>query len=479
MVSVIDDPRIKEKCQIFTPVDIVAKMLDLSGYSNDVVGKTILENSCGNGEFLAEITERYIRDAISSGISLEGICKGLERDIVAYEIDKELISVCKNRLNSITLRYNISDIQWNIHCGSFLSKEVTGKYDYIIGNPPYIAYPDLPENERKELKSIFSTCKKGKFDYSYAFIEKSFDMLKTGGKLVYIIPSNIFKNVFAEELRKLIKGDLTTVIDFPQDKVFSGVLVSPAIIVVEKSIGSDHLSYTKVLGGKETANLISKEKLVGKWVFDALNTEGRRVGKHFKVSNSIATLCNRVFVLKSGYFESNFYCIGEDKIESAILKKTTGPKSKRSKKEKEEYLIFPYRYDQNGILVHYTEEEMREYFPSAMQYLDNHRAELDARDTDESAAWFEYGRSQALQNPPQKMIIISSVISEDTKAYLLKGGEIPYAGLYITPTGKITLEYLLKKLNSKSFKEYISCVGVSVSGSSKRITTKDIENFAF
>ena len=69
MVSVIDNPRIKEKCQIFTPTDIVAKMLDLAGYNNNVVGKTVLENSCGNGEFLIKITERYIKDAVRSSIS--------------------------------------------------------------------------------------------------------------------------------------------------------------------------------------------------------------------------------------------------------------------------------------------------------------------------------------------------------------------------------------------------------------------------
>lgn len=479
MVSVIDNPRIKEKCQIFTPADIVARMLDLAGYGNNLIGKTVLENSCGDGEFLVQIVEYYIRDAIRSGMPLEAICRGLERDIVAYEIDEELIVICKNRLDALALKYNISDVRWNIHRVSFLADGVAGQYDYIIGNPPYIAYPDLPEDERKKIKSTFLTCKKGKFDYSYAFIEKSINMLAAGGKLVYIIPSNLFKNVFAEELRKLLKRDLTTVIDFPQDRVFSGVLVSPAIIAVEKNTDSDQLNYTKIIGEKATTNLVYKKKLVGKWIFDAVNAEGRSVGKHFKVSNSIATLCNRVFVLKDGHFESNLYCIGGDRIESAILKKTTGPKSKRSKKRKEEYLIFPYRYDQNGILAHYTEEEMREHFPFAMQYLDKHKTELEARDADESAKWFEYGRSQALHNPPQKMIMISSVISEDTKAYLLEDGEIPYAGLYIIPTGKITLEYLLKKLNSKAFKDYISCVGVSVSGSSKRITTKDIENFVF
>lgn len=76
---------------------------------------------------------------------------------------------------------------------------------------------------------------KGKFDYSYAFIEKSYHWLSNDGILVYIIPSNIFKNVFASELRTLIKPDIEVIVDFPTDSVFKKVLVSPAIIKIVKA----------------------------------------------------------------------------------------------------------------------------------------------------------------------------------------------------------------------------------------------------
>ena len=125
------------------------------------------------------------------------------------------------------------------------------------------------------------------------------------------------------------------------------------------------------------------------------------------------------------------------------------------------------------------EKELYKEYPCVMRYLEQHKTELQERDADESAKWFEYGRSQALHNMNQKMLMLSSVISEDTTAYLLSDGEIPYAGLYIIPTGEITLEELLTELNSDNFKKYVSSVGVSVSGSSKRITTKDVENFEF
>ncbi len=478
-LSVISDSRLKEKFQIFTPTNIVRQMLDLADYRHRLVGKKVLENCCGNGNFLIQIVERYIKDAMREGFSKENIALGLEHDIVAYEIDKELIEYCKKQLNNIAFKYGLRTIHWNIMWGDFLDENICGQFDFIIGNPPYIAYQDLPDNERKKLKKTFSTCEKGKFDYSYAFIEKSFDMLAHRGKLVYIIPSNIFKNVYAEELRKLIKNDLITVVDFPQDRVFSDVLVSPAIIVVEKDAKSDTMTYTKVVDKKSTTKCVSKDTLIDKWVFDIINLTGKKVGSYFKVSNSIATLCNRVFVLKDGHFDANFFYFGENKIEASILRKATSPKSKRYAQGRREFIIFPYRYNEDGQLFHYEDKEFQEKFPYTVQYLEKHKMELRERDSDKSTKWFEYGRSQALQYMNQKMIMLSSVISEDTKAYLLSEGEIPYAGIYIIPTGEISLESLLIELNSDNFKRYVSSVGVSVSGSSKRITTKDIENYEF
>lgn len=480
MISVIDNPKLKKKCQIFTPSEVATQMLDLVGYRNELVGKPVLENCCGDGQFLSQIIERYIKDAKHKKLSEEQIISGLEQDIVAYEIDEVLIETSKKRLDEIAYRYGLQKVSWNINHGNFLEKDVQGQYDFVIGNPPYIAYQDLPNNERETLKQEFTTCKKGKFDYSYAFIEKSYRMLSNNGKLVYIIPSNIFKNVFAGSLRSLIKDDLLAVVDFPQDRVFTDALVSPAIVVVQKNSRKDFLTYTKVIDKKSSTKEILKKDLAEKWIFDTINGARKRVGDYFKISNVIATLCNKVFIIRDWTQDGEYLCSENDKIELSLLKKATSPKSKRYETDKNEYIIFPYCYDENnGNLIRYSDEEFNERFPYAVKYLKSHEEELGKRDSDLSAKWFEFGRSQALKNMNQEMVMISSVISEDTRSYLLSKGEIPYAGLYIIPTGEIELGELLTVLNSNRFKEYVSSVGVSVSGSSKRITTKDIENFEF
>lgn len=477
MDLVIENPRIKAKCQIFTPNDIVEKMLDMAGYNIHLWGKKVLENSCGDGQVLAAVVKRYIEAAKKQRKSKKQIKEGLETDITAYDIDLELIDKCKKRLSDIATSYGIFDVCWNIKCQDFLQETINKNYDFVIGNPPYIAYHDLDEETRKYVRKNFKTCKKGKFDYCYAFIEKSYNLLANGGALVYIIPSNMFKNVFAFELRTLIKGDIEQIYDFPNDKIFTEALVSPAIIKVVKESATDVLRYTQSVGGNVQEKIISKIDLSKKWIFEInANQSGVRVGDYFCVSSCIATLLNEAFVVRNCKIDDEYCYTDKGKIERALIKKAVSPKNKKYKKHIE-YIIFPYYYDSNGILAHYSEQEMEEKYPCALKYLDSFRKKLDARKADSSAKWYEYGRSQALQNANKEMILISSVVSACTKAYLLSEDEIPYSGLYIIPTGNIPLSKLLLQLNSKAFITHISKVGVCVSGQSKRITPDDIESF--
>ena len=44
-----------KKCQVFTPNDYVKELLDSVGYIDNLYGKKILENSCGDGNILVEV----------------------------------------------------------------------------------------------------------------------------------------------------------------------------------------------------------------------------------------------------------------------------------------------------------------------------------------------------------------------------------------------------------------------------------------
>lgn len=49
-----------KKCQVFTPADYVEELLDSVGYTENLYGKRILENSCGDGNITGSCgTEVY------------------------------------------------------------------------------------------------------------------------------------------------------------------------------------------------------------------------------------------------------------------------------------------------------------------------------------------------------------------------------------------------------------------------------------
>lgn len=466
---------LKKKHQIFTPNKIVEKMLNIAceSISVELYECNILENSCGNGNILSVVIECFITKALEADKSLEEIKNMLECNIHGYEIDIKLIKDCKEKLNDICAKYFIYNICWDIKNEDYLRSD-SENYDLIIGNPPYISYSDLPKDKRIYLKETFSSCSKGKFDYDYAFIEKSLMQLNDKGVLLYIIPSNIFKNVFANDLRKLIINDIVEIIDYPEEKVFEDVLVSPAIIKIVKGSKSKTIKYSN--NSKKLD--IEKSNLKDKWIFsnDIIVSE-KRLGDYYRVSSSVATLFNKAFIVKNGMINGEYYEIDGYKIELSLLKKAASPKNMKSNKN--EYIIFPYSYDNCGNLIRYSEEQMREKYPYGMNYLESFKEKLDKRDSDKGAKWFEFGRSQALKNINQKLVLISSVISKSTKSYLLSNNEVPYSGLYIRAISDASLDELIVILNSERFKNYIKDVGVCVSGSSKRVSPKDIENYMY
>jgi hypothetical protein len=195
----------------------------------------------------------------------------------------------------------------------------------------------------------------------------------------------------------------------------------------------------------------------------------------------VATLLNEAYVLKKeNYQETNsFYLCNGKNIEKAIVRETATPRSLRYNKI--EKIIFPYDY-KGGKLIRYTPQQFSALFPGAENYLNDFRDQLDERESDKSASWFEYGRSQALSGLNKRKLLISTVITEKVAVYMLKKKCIPYAGMYIVPKleNKIyNLEDAKEILESDEFMKYVQDVGIHISGTSLRITSKDIENFKF
>ena len=123
---------------VFTSPIVVRFMLDKVGYTSDLDLShiSILEPSCGDGEFVEEIAKRLIQSADRFGFDAsEAFC----RNVRAYDIDKEKIEKCRNRVCYLGIVFSENSIQ----VADFLKAEVE-RTDIVVGNPPYIRYENIP-----------------------------------------------------------------------------------------------------------------------------------------------------------------------------------------------------------------------------------------------------------------------------------------------------------------------------------------------
>ena len=458
-----------KRCQQFTASDIAEEMLDLLGYQEDLFGKKLLENSCGEGNILCLVVERYIKCSLEEGHTKESIVLGLESDIYGAEIVETTYFKCLDNLNSIAEKYELGKVKWNIFLGDILTRPFKIKFDYVIGNPPYISYRNLEKKVRDFIRKEYITCKNGKPDYCYAFIENAIQYLASNGKMVYLVPNSIYKNVYAQDLRELIKKYLEVIKDYPNQKLFDNAMTSSTIMLLRKGRFVKKVDYNNV--PKNEHIIIEKEKLSGKWIFEKHqeNHSKIRFGDLFHASMAIATQRNKVFVVdedEKAHWE----------LERGAIRLAISPRNQ--KYGNKEYIIFPYMIRKNKV-INYSEDVFEKKYPKAYLYLVENREELEKRDADKSAQWFEYGRSQALQNMNKRKLLVSTVVTNEVNVYETGARAIPYAGIYVISEKGYDLKIAKKILESKEFLKYVRGIGTPASGKSLRITAKDINDFMF
>ncbi len=469
--------------QIPTPDSYVSIMLDRIGYTQNITGKTILENSCGEGNILVSIVKRYITDARRINLSEEEIRAGLERDIIAFEIDKEQINICRKRLNDICVEKKIPPVRWNIINEDFLRYNFAEKkVSYIVGNPPYITYHDIKEEDRKFLKAHYTVCQKGRFDYSYAFIEASVNALKPSGKMIYLVPFSILRNYYAKELRRYIWKELVDIIDLSGKNVFSGITCSNIFLVIEKGNTASEVLYENFETGER--RYIDRRQLNedgSKWVFHDMSMGKNQFGDHFNVYNSVATLLNDAFLIFPEKQDNVFFYVGDNKIERTACQPAISTRSrKRSGKKQSPYIIFPYIKRKDGV-GGYSEEEFQKLYPYTYEYMSQFREKLKKRKADTNAKWYEYGRSQVLNELWQDKLIMPMVITNQAKVYQADKKTVPFAGYFITKKegSKYTLKDAKQILQDGTFYRYVKEVGTPTTETSYRVSVNDIKKYTF
>lgn len=381
-----------------TPIEIVNHMIDdiLCLTQTEIQEFTFLENSCGDGVFVKALIER--------GVPAE--------HIYACDIDD---SIC----------LNVKDIlpAGHFRLGSFFAQsDWIGKFDVVIGNPPFVRIHNIPENTKNEIQN-FNFCF-GMYDLYYAFYEYGLKMLKPNGILLYISPNSFTKNASGIKMREYIEKNhlLTYFEDFSDEQKFEGYSTYTCIMMLTNS----------------------RKEIEIPW-----NKPRTKIGLSYSsLQNGLATLADRIFI------RDHFDGLEKECIRP-IVKASTGEIKE---------CIFPPS----------TEEELQKY-PKTYQYLLDHKESLLKRSITGNTKWFQFGRSQGLANINNEKIVISTTMPDSGIKYMRVGPEyLVYSGLYATADD---LDKLEEELQSNNLLDYLVENGKPMRGGYVQITSTLLKNY--
>lgn len=459
---------VKHSGQVFTPDHIVALMLDYCGYSGKgIIGKHIIDNSCGDGAFLCIIVTRYCKEWLGHSDDKLQLQHHLETYIHGIELDPVAYNNCIFNLNCITEAFGINDVNWDItNRDAIQAKEYDGRMDYVVGNPPYVRVHNLGEHYT-DVKT-FSFADGGMTDLYLVFFELGFRMLAPTGKLCYITPCSWLNSLAALNLRKYVRRTkhLCGLIDFGHAKVFGDIMTYVLISYFDKSTRSETFDYSiyDVETGlpRHIDTLQYSDVAITNYFYlgkkeelrELKEIKERRYPKKAIVKNGYATLADKVFILGVPFQEFTI----------PIIKGSTG-KWQRG--------FFPY--DKKGKPL---PKEQIFSIPAVADYLNLHKKELLKGKTEsEKPDWYLYGRTQALKDTFEDKLSINCII-KDTSS--IKLNEVPkgsgvYSGLYIlTRASHSLIEQIIK---SDDFVAYLRTLKKYKSGGYYTFNTEDLQQY--
>lgn len=475
----------KNKGQIYTPVSIVNMMLDYAGYvpSNHIIGKHVMDNSCGDGRILGEVVKRYLD---SCDLLTGDVGKSLATYIHGIEYDREARDRCVDYLNSILDEHGLTPIVWDIKCGNALDiLKVNGPYlnkmDFVFGNPPYVRMKNIKKsderNDEYRILKKYSFAEKGMSDLYLAFYQLGLSMCKDGeGVMCYIAPSAWINSQSGKNMRDYIRETrwLSSVIDFEHIQVFEDATTYVMVTLFDMR-PHQFVRYDKYSEEKKTFcpkmiipydRLFIDDKMyfVNEEEYEVIKGISKPHKKVVEVKNGYATLADDVFI------DNLPDPMPADFVRATIpvVKASTG-QSKRC--------LFPYDDNLNLIPLY----KMKEASPNVYAYLMENREKLekrtyDTKDTDNT--WHSIGRSQGLKDTYVDKICVTSLVKEpkDVRLYDVPGGIGVYGGLYIKT--KLSIEEIDRVLcNSWEFIDYVKSLRKYKSGGYYTFSSKDLENY--
>ena len=392
----------KSKGIYYTPKFIVDYILNKTLKEHDILSNPcpkILDISCGCGNFLLEAYDilyemfEYYRHELK----IENIHKHIiENCIYGVDIDKNAVDILNNSLRNKDIDSKI--LKSNIYCFDSLNKNNLGqdvinlfwenKFDYIIGNPPYIGHKSLGKEYKNFLLKEYSEVYRDKSDIYYCFYKRVIDLLSEDGIVSIITPRYFLESISGKHLRNYILNNsyINEIIDFNGSNIFKNISIASCIITLSKKCITSNIDIHKLKNSKLKLNYldsleyylnddnfynikVKQSDLNEDWIisnkenldiYNKLESYGQYRLKDICISfQGIITGCDKAFIIDKRDTDENIE-------EKKLLKNWV--KNKHIKK---------YKLDENKKLLIYSNDIVdEEEYPKSINYISNYKEKL-------------------------------------------------------------------------------------------------------
>jgi len=234
-------------------LEVIDNIIDIIKFDDNIVNKKILEPSCGQGIFLLKIIANLYEKSADKGL----IYNLIENSLIFIDIDDKMLEITKLNIKNFynylfgeaytgnfnCFSYDFTKKLNKSHCTLFENfaninplEKYLGKIDYVIGNPPYVTLYGRRDKKINEEQRIYylnnyrqfpTYIKNGKINYVMLFLEHSFDFMREGGLLSFIIDISFFETAFLYTRKYLLENANIISIDYniTEFDVTSGQLI--------------------------------------------------------------------------------------------------------------------------------------------------------------------------------------------------------------------------------------------------------------
>ncbi len=187
-----------------TPPDLVARILDWVSYTAgaDLEHLTLLDPSCGGGNFLASAAERLMARGESLGWPARRILAVVQANLWGLETDPIACALADLRLQALTrpLARQQQRLRFHIHQADALALAAAPRFQFVVGNPPYLS-------SRKNHLEAYQHCSPsgGQRDAYLLFLEQACRLVAPDGWLGLVLPDPLLARANAADARRLLQ----------------------------------------------------------------------------------------------------------------------------------------------------------------------------------------------------------------------------------------------------------------------------------